>query len=59
MDDNTRLNDAPPSKATITFWELHNSYGRPILTDFNSWKHAQRLQREKTESIATGNLINL
>ncbi|KAF5296437.1 hypothetical protein FQR65_LT01424 [Abscondita terminalis] len=55
IDDNVRHSDA---KISISFWELHNSYGRPILSDFNSWKHAQRLQKEKADS-AMGNLINL
>lgn len=59
MDDNTRHSDLQSSKATISFWELHNSYGRPILTDFNAWKHAQRLQREKVDAFASPNLINL
>lgn len=35
-------NSQPPPKASITFWELHNSYGRPILKDFNLWKHEQK-----------------
>ncbi|XP_022916762.1 sesquipedalian-1 isoform X1 [Onthophagus taurus] len=43
------------AKASITFRELHNSYGRPILVDYNSWKHDQR----KMQEVVTGNLINL
>lgn len=43
------------SKISISFRELHNSYGRPILTDFNSWKHEQRILKEKMEE----NLIKL
>lgn len=58
IDDNVRNSDPQANKASISFWELHNSYGRPILTDFNSWKHAQRMQKEK-DTVATGNLINL
>ncbi|KAK5641958.1 hypothetical protein RI129_010505 [Pyrocoelia pectoralis] len=58
MDDNVRNSDPQANKASISFWELHNSYGRPILTDFNSWKHAQRMQKEK-DTVATENLINL
>ncbi|CAG9773768.1 unnamed protein product [Ceutorhynchus assimilis] len=44
---------APQPKTTITFRELHNSYGRPILQDFNIWK---RQQRDK-EDNEVGNLI--
>ncbi|XP_066139797.1 sesquipedalian-1-like [Euwallacea fornicatus] len=39
----------------ITFRELHNSFGRPILQDFNIWK---RQQRDKVDTVV-GNLINL
>lgn len=46
-------NTQPPSKASITFWELHNSYGRPILKDFNVWKHEQK---DKTDN-SVANLI--
>lgn len=56
MDENSRHNDSS-SKVSISFWELHNSYGRPILSDFNAWKHDQRKQREKLESLQP-NLIN-
>ncbi|XP_019870137.1 sesquipedalian-1 [Aethina tumida] len=38
------------SKTSISFKELHNWYGRPILKDFNIWKHQQRM--------ATDNLIS-
>ncbi|GJQ81886.1 hypothetical protein Trydic_g9910 [Trypoxylus dichotomus] len=55
--DESKNNDSLP-KASISFWELHNSYGRPILADFNSWKHEQRKHQERMEAL-TGNLINL
>ncbi|CAG9860583.1 unnamed protein product [Phyllotreta striolata] len=29
-------------KITITFRELHNSYGRPILKDYNCWKYEHK-----------------
>lgn len=41
-------------KISITFRELHNSYGRPVLQDFNIWK---RQQRDKVDN-AVGNLIS-
>lgn len=40
MDENSRHGEV--TKASISFWELHNSYGRPILSDLNAWKHEQR-----------------
>ncbi|KAL1498031.1 hypothetical protein ABEB36_008893 [Hypothenemus hampei] len=39
----------------MTFRELHNSFGRPILQDYNIWK---RQERDKIDN-AVGNLINL
>jgi len=58
-DEPNRFSDpssasSPSPKVSITFRELHNSYGRPILQDFNIWK---RHQRDKAES-AVGNLIS-
>lgn len=35
-----------PSKITITFRELHNSYGRPILKDYNYWKYQQKEKQD-------------
>lgn len=55
MDEASKFGESTSSKISITFRELHNSYGRPILTDFNSWKHEQRTLKEKMEE----NLINL
>ncbi|ENN75994.1 sesquipedalian-1 [Dendroctonus ponderosae] len=43
-----------PKNTVITFRELHNSYGRPILQDFNIWKRQQRNKRDN----AIGNLIS-
>ncbi|KAJ8973687.1 hypothetical protein NQ317_013392 [Molorchus minor] len=42
------------AKNSITFRELHNSYGRPILKDFNLWKHDHREKNDKN----IGNLIS-
>ncbi|CAH1178916.1 unnamed protein product [Phaedon cochleariae] len=42
------------SKIVITFRELHNTYGRPILKDFNCWKHEQKEKQENN----TENLIS-
>lgn len=56
--DDTRVSDggtSPVSKISITFRELHNSYGRPILKDFNVWKHEQK---EKVDNNVE-NLITL
>ncbi|XP_030745211.1 sesquipedalian-1-like [Sitophilus oryzae] len=55
-DESIRHSDPaslPPTQK-ITFRELHNSYGRPILQDFNIWK---REQREKSDNAVT-NLIS-
>lgn len=49
------MNEYGENNSTITFKELHNSYGRPILTDLNAWRHEQRRLKEKHEE----NLINL
>ncbi|XP_018318949.1 sesquipedalian-1-like [Agrilus planipennis] len=58
IDETNRQSDSAPTKASISFWELHNSYGRPILSDYNAWKHSLRLKRENS-TAETGNLINL
>ncbi|KAJ8926641.1 hypothetical protein NQ314_020975 [Rhamnusium bicolor] len=47
LDDSRLLENNSGTKISITFRELHNSYGRPILKDFNFWKHEQR---EKLDS---------
>ncbi|XP_044252334.1 sesquipedalian-1 [Tribolium madens] len=46
----------PASKITITFRELHNAYGRPILRDFNFWKNEQKQMLEKSQTV--DNLIS-
>lgn len=48
-------NQGVQKNTVITFRELHNSYGRPILQDYNIWK---RQQREIIDQ-AVGNLISL
>ncbi|KAJ8916086.1 hypothetical protein NQ315_004452 [Exocentrus adspersus] len=53
LEDSRVLESSGSSKVSITFRELHGSYGRPILKDFNLWKHEQR---EKADSGAD-NLI--
>ncbi|XP_060523416.1 sesquipedalian-1 isoform X2 [Cylas formicarius] len=60
--DDTQRWSEPPSTSTasapkisITFRELHNSYGRPVLKDLNLWRHQQK---EKAEG-AVENLISL
>lgn len=52
-DSTTNATTGSSPKITITFRELHNSYGRPILKDYNFWKYEQK---EKVEN-ASENLI--
>ncbi|CAH0563747.1 unnamed protein product [Brassicogethes aeneus] len=40
------------SKTSISFKELHNWYGRPILKDFNIWKHQQKDQNPEVNLIS-------
>ncbi|KAJ8973691.1 hypothetical protein NQ317_013396 [Molorchus minor] len=47
--ENGNMND----KISITFRELHDSYGKPILKDFSLWKCDQRDKTTKTENIIT------
>ncbi|XP_017782426.1 PREDICTED: sesquipedalian-1-like [Nicrophorus vespilloides] len=47
IEDTTRHSESPQK---VSFRELHNFYGRPILTDFNAWKHEQRKKMEKHET---------
>ncbi|RZC37041.1 PH domain containing protein [Asbolus verrucosus] len=61
-NNSLRLDDkfsdgVPLSKISITFRELHNAYGRPILRDFNVWKNEQKLLSEKV-AHASDNLIS-
>lgn len=35
-----RTENIPRTK--VTFWELHNAYGRRILADLNEWRHAKK-----------------
>ncbi|XP_044758390.1 sesquipedalian-1 [Coccinella septempunctata] len=37
------------SHVRISFIELHNSYGRKIMMDYNMWKHQRRLTNDKDE----------
>ncbi|XP_018570829.1 sesquipedalian-1 [Anoplophora glabripennis] len=53
LEDTRLVENNASAKVSITFRELHNSYGRPILKDFNFWKHEQR---EKVDN-STDNLI--
>lgn len=57
MDESSSRHSGDATKASISFWELHNSYGRPILSDLNAWKHEQRKQLEKMTNV--DNLISL
>lgn len=57
-ESTSRHENSTSNKASISFWELHNSYGRPILSDFNAWKHEQRKIQERIDTLS-GNLINL
>ncbi|VEN45754.1 unnamed protein product [Callosobruchus maculatus] len=55
-EDSNRISEqsmASPtsSKISITFRELHNSYGRPILKDFNLWKHEKREKIDNVENL--------
>lgn len=58
IDETNRHSESGIVRNKITFRELHTTYGRPILTDLTAWKHAQRLQQEKLESM-TADLIQL
>lgn len=44
-----RSNSSEIFKSKITFRELHTSYGRTILADFNAWKHNKRIEAEKQQ----------
>lgn len=57
MDETPSRHSGDSMKASISFWELHNTYGRPILSDLNAWKHEQRKQLEKITIV--DNLISL
>ncbi|XP_023022677.1 sesquipedalian-1-like [Leptinotarsa decemlineata] len=54
--DETRYSEnnlavAATPKISISFRELHNSYGRPILKDFNYWKHERKEKSETVENL--------
>ncbi|KAF7280764.1 sesquipedalian-1-like [Rhynchophorus ferrugineus] len=53
VDDLTRFSDPTniPAVQRITFRELHSSYGRPILQDFNIWKREQREQANTVSNL--------
>ncbi|GLH10837.1 hypothetical protein R5R35_004169 [Gryllus longicercus] len=53
-DSGRYTENIPRSK--VTFRELHNSYGRRILSDFNEWRHAKRLELEK-KTVPTQDLL--
>ncbi|KAJ3623984.1 hypothetical protein MTP99_017643 [Tenebrio molitor] len=57
-DFSLRLDErpVPASKISITFRELHNAYGRPILRDFNFWKNEKKHLLEKSQTV--DNLIS-
>ncbi|KAL3273874.1 hypothetical protein HHI36_015300 [Cryptolaemus montrouzieri] len=42
---------AGTSQIRISFNELHNSYGRKILKDYNMWKHEKRLPHHRKKII--------
>ncbi|CAG9827440.1 unnamed protein product [Diabrotica balteata] len=50
LSDNNAASSSS-SKITITFRELHNSYGRPILKDYNYWKYEQKEKSDTTENL--------
>ncbi|XP_050309238.1 sesquipedalian-1-like [Anthonomus grandis grandis] len=53
FENPSTLHDVREKNHVITFRELHNTYGRPILQDFNIWK---KEQRDKLDN-ASANLI--
>ncbi|XP_067011120.1 sesquipedalian-1 [Anabrus simplex] len=44
-------------RTKVSFRELHNAYGRRILSDFNAWRHAKRLEEEKKSGSAAQELL--
>ncbi|XP_069668640.1 sesquipedalian-1-like [Periplaneta americana] len=56
-DGTSRMTENVP-RTKVTFRELHTSYGRRVLSDFNAWRHAKRQEQEKKqESVATQELL--
>lgn len=39
-------------RSKLTFRELHNMYGRPILINHNEWRHRHKLSLERQNSTA-------
>lgn len=53
--DNSRPSENIP-RSKVTFRELHNSYGRRILSDLNEWRHIKRQEAEK-KIVTTQDLL--